>query len=123
MSVSQIPKSIGLNTQVRPSFKQHTCNALFTIKLGYDSSDTREKMHNPLTLMLASLGGGGSGNGGEGRADPSIPFHSRMIRAEFLFKLAQWVWRGGGKGGEESEDTHHRQNQAMNNEEIDKCTQ
>lgn len=52
MSVSQI---------VRPSFKQHTCNALFTIKLGYDSSDTKEKMHNPLTLMLASLGGGGSG--------------------------------------------------------------
>lgn len=98
MSVSQIPKSIGLNTQVGPSFKQHTCNALFTIKLGYDSSDTREKMHNPLTLMLASLGGGGSGNGGEGRADPSFPFHSRMIRAKFYLNWPCGFGEEGERG-------------------------
>lgn len=58
MSLGQIPKSIGLNTQVRPSFKQH--NAFFTIKLGF-------------------------------------PFQSDS--RQILFKLAQWVWRGGGKGG------------------------
>lgn len=79
-------------------------------------------MHNPLTLMLASLGGGGSGNGGEGRADPSFPFHSRMIRAKFYLNWPSGFGEEGERGGG-SEDTHHRQNQTMNNEEIDKCTQ